>query len=153
MILLFFVTCSRTYWCRLQSFSSGLSLQERLAKQASKRRDRSTEENLALFKEMQAGSETGLRNCLRFKIDPANDNGTLRDPVAFRCNLTPHLHTGTKFKVTKKKPKFFPPCRLKGYCLRPYPFAIPFFPFSLVYLCKTRTKKSYSIRVGFPPAA
>ena len=72
-----------------------------MAKQPSKKRGRSVEENLALFKEMQAGSEVGLKNCLRFKLDPANDNGTLRDPVAFRCNLTPHLHTGTKYKVLR----------------------------------------------------
>lgn len=75
------------------------NVQERLAKQASKRRERSVDDTLYIFKEMQAGSETGLRNCLRFKIDPASDNGTLRDPVAYRCNLTPHLHTGTKYRV------------------------------------------------------
>ena len=71
-----------------------------MAKQASRRRDRPVEETQQIFKEMQTGSELGLKNCLRFKIDPANDNGTLRDPVAYRCNLTPHLHTGTKYKVS-----------------------------------------------------
>ena len=62
------------------------------------------EENLRIWKEMVAGSKEGFTNCLRFKIDPASDNGTLRDPVAYRCNDTPHLHTGTKYKVLNHKP-------------------------------------------------
>ena len=57
------------------------------------------EENLRIWKEMVAGSKEGFANCLRFKIDPTSDNGTLRDPVAYRCNATPHLHTGIKYKV------------------------------------------------------
>jgi glutamyl-tRNA synthetase len=76
-----------------------------MAKQPSQKRGRSVEENLKLFKEMQGATEVGLKNCLRFKLDYANDNGTLRDPVAFRCNLTPHLHTGTQYKA--RLTKFF----------------------------------------------
>lgn len=74
-------------------------MQERLAKLASQRRDRPVEENLRVWKEMIAGTKEGFLNCMRFKMDPANNNGALRDPVAYRCNDTPHLHTGTKYKV------------------------------------------------------
>ena len=83
----------------IKEFTHFDGLQERLAKQPSKRRGRTVEETLQIFKEMQAATELGLKNCLRFRMDPSNDNGTLRDPVAYRCNLTPHLHTGTKYKV------------------------------------------------------
>ena len=65
----------------------------------SKHRNRPKEESLRIWKEMQAGSEEGLKNCMRFKIDMSALNAALRDPVAYRCNLTPHWRTGTKYKV------------------------------------------------------
>ena len=70
-----------------------------MAKRPSAKREISKEESLRIWKEMKAGSTEGFKNCLRFRIDPANDNGTLRDPVAYRCNATPHLRTGTTYKV------------------------------------------------------
>ena len=66
---------------------------------ASKCRDNSVERNLAMWAEMVAGSEAGCKCCLRFKIDMSALNKTLRDPVAFRCNVTaPHHRTGSRFK-------------------------------------------------------
>uniref|UniRef100_A0A383W857 glutamate--tRNA ligase n=1 Tax=Tetradesmus obliquus TaxID=3088 RepID=A0A383W857_TETOB len=73
--------------------------EERMHGIESKRRGRSPEETLAMFKEMQAGSEEGLKNCLRFKLDMQAGNKALRDPVAFRCNLTHHWRTGHTYKV------------------------------------------------------
>ncbi|CAI8505421.1 unnamed protein product [Hanseniaspora opuntiae] len=62
----------------------------------SRRRDRSVEENLKIFtEEMKNATEEGLKNCLRAKIDYQALNKTLRDPVIYRCNLTPHHRTGT----------------------------------------------------------
>lgn len=77
-----------------------LVVQERMHGIDSKCRNRSPEETLAIFKEMQEGTERGLANCLRFKLDMQNPNKALRDPVAFRCNLTPHWRTGEKYKVS-----------------------------------------------------
>ncbi|PNH09799.1 putative glutamate--tRNA ligase, cytoplasmic [Tetrabaena socialis] len=62
-------------------------------------RGRSVEENLARWEEMKAGSEVGLTNAMRFKMDMKSTNGTMRDPVAFRCNLTHHWRTGHKYKL------------------------------------------------------
>eukprot|EP00878_Enallax_costatus_P010415 GHUV01010871.1.p1 GENE.GHUV01010871.1~~GHUV01010871.1.p1 ORF type:complete len:501 (+),score=123.71 GHUV01010871.1:69-1571(+) len=73
--------------------------EERMHGIDSKRRNRTPEETLAIFKEMQAGTEEGLKNCLRFKLDMQAPNKALRDPVAFRCNLTSHWRTGDKYKV------------------------------------------------------
>ncbi|KAI9318637.1 tRNA synthetases class I, catalytic domain-containing protein [Dichotomocladium elegans] len=65
----------------------------------SKCRDLPVEENLRRFEEMRKGTEFGLTNCLRAKISPDDPNGTMRDPVIYRCNLTPHHYTGDKWKV------------------------------------------------------
>lgn len=65
----------------------------------SERRDRSIEENLRVFDEMKKGSEEGLRNCVRAKISVDANNKTLRDPVVYRCNPTPHARTGDKWKM------------------------------------------------------
>ena len=65
----------------------------------SKRRDLSVEDTLARFEDMKAGTEEGLRWCLRARIAYDSPNGTLRDPVIYRCNLMPHHRTGTKWKI------------------------------------------------------
>ncbi|TID15767.1 hypothetical protein CANINC_004296 [Pichia inconspicua] len=73
---------------------------ERMDGLKSARRDRSVEENLKIFtEEMKNGTEEGLKNCLRAKIDYTALNKTLRDPVIYRCNLTPHHRTGTQWKI------------------------------------------------------
>ncbi|KAL0094658.1 tRNA synthetases class I, catalytic domain-containing protein [Phycomyces blakesleeanus] len=65
----------------------------------SKCRDTPVEKNLEIFEEMKKGTDTGRSFCLRAKISPDDPNGTMRDPVIYRCNLTPHHHTGDKWKV------------------------------------------------------
>lgn len=73
---------------------------ERMQKIESKCRSQSIEENMRLWKEMKAGSKEGVACAARFKIDMSSNNGCMRDPVAFRCNVeTPHHRTGTKYKV------------------------------------------------------
>lgn len=74
--------------------------EERMVGDASARRDRTVEENLKIFtEEMKNGTEEGLKNCLRAKIDYKALNKALRDPVIYRCNLTPHHRTGTAWKM------------------------------------------------------
>ncbi|KAK4189122.1 tRNA synthetases class I, catalytic domain-containing protein [Podospora australis] len=66
----------------------------------SKRRDRTVEENLAMFEEMKKGTEIGLQHCIRAKTSIDDKNKAMRDCVIYRCNVdTPHHRTGTKFKV------------------------------------------------------
>ena len=65
----------------------------------SKNRSLSVEENLNLFEEMTKGTEKGLNCCLRAKIDMQDKNKCMRDPVIYRCNLTPHHITGDKWKL------------------------------------------------------
>ena len=73
---------------------------ERMDGLKSERRDRTVEENLKIFtEEMKNGTEEGLKNCLRAKIDCTALNKTLRDPVIYRCNLTPHHRTGSEWKI------------------------------------------------------
>ncbi|AMD22657.1 HHL113Wp [Eremothecium sinecaudum] len=74
--------------------------EERMEGIASARRERSIEENLRIFtQEMKNGTEEGLTNCVRAKIDYTALNKTLRDPVIYRCNLIPHHRTGTTWKL------------------------------------------------------
>ena len=62
-------------------------------------RDRSVEENLALFEEMRLGKcEEGAR-CLRAKIDMASPNIHFRDPVIYRILKKPHYRLGTKWCI------------------------------------------------------
>eukprot|EP00239_Pterosperma_sp_CCMP1384_P010909 CAMPEP_0197860068 /NCGR_PEP_ID=MMETSP1438-20131217/35197_1 /TAXON_ID=1461541 /ORGANISM="Pterosperma sp., Strain CCMP1384" /LENGTH=720 /DNA_ID=CAMNT_0043476801 /DNA_START=19 /DNA_END=2181 /DNA_ORIENTATION=- len=72
---------------------------ERMDGIESKCRNQTVEKNMELWKEMVKGSEKGCECAARFKMDMKADNKTLRDPVAYRCNLTPHHQTGTKYKV------------------------------------------------------
>ncbi|KAG6851300.1 hypothetical protein H0H93_011736 [Arthromyces matolae] len=66
---------------------------------ASKHRDDSVADNLKHFDEMKAGTEEGLRWCLRAKMSVDDPNKALRDPVIYRCNLLPHHRTGDKWKI------------------------------------------------------
>ncbi|KAH7649240.1 glutamate tRNA ligase [Cryptosporidium bovis] len=65
----------------------------------SKNRNNSVDENLRLWKEMIDGTEHGIKCCVRAKIDMQCKNKCMRDPVLYRCVLTPHHRTGTKYKV------------------------------------------------------
>jgi glutaminyl-tRNA synthetase len=57
-------------------------------------RDRSMEENLALFKEMKRGVHPAMSMVLRAKIDMASPNINLRDPVLYRIIHAEHYRTG-----------------------------------------------------------
>lgn len=65
----------------------------------SKNRDLSSEESLAIFERMLAGEDAAQTWCIRAKISVDNPNKAMRDPVIFRCNLTPHHRTGARFKA------------------------------------------------------
>ena len=62
-------------------------------------RDRSPEENLMLFRRMQAGEFAEGTLTLRAKIDMASPNMQLRDPVMYRILNKPHHKTGDKWKI------------------------------------------------------
>ncbi|KAI6794835.1 glutamyl-tRNA synthetase-like protein [Hortaea werneckii] len=73
--------------------------QDRRNRLPSKRRDLSVEETLSHFAEMKEGTAEGQRWCLRARIAYDHPNGTLRDPVIYRCNLQPHHRTGAAWKM------------------------------------------------------
>ena len=62
-------------------------------------RDRSVEENLALFLGMKNGETDEGERVLRAKIDMASGNINMRDPVLYRVLKTPHHRTGDKWVV------------------------------------------------------
>lgn len=57
-------------------------------------RDRSVEENLALFRDMRAGKYKDGEHVLRAKIDMAAPNIVMRDPVLYRIRHAHHHRTG-----------------------------------------------------------
>ena len=62
-------------------------------------RNRSIEENRALFKRMQAGEFPDGAHILRAKIDMASPNINLRDPAIYRIRHATHHNTGDKWCV------------------------------------------------------
>lgn len=62
-------------------------------------RDRSVEENLALFAAMKNGEFGEGEKVLRAKIDMASPNINLRDPVLYRIRHLEHHQTGTKWCI------------------------------------------------------
>jgi len=66
---------------------------------ASPYRHRSPQENLDLFRRMEAGEFPDGSRVLRAKIDMNADNMQLRDPVMYRIRRTPHHRTGDKWCV------------------------------------------------------
>ncbi len=62
-------------------------------------RDRSVEENLALFEKMRAGEFAEGSACLRAKIDMASSFMVMRDPVLYRVRFASHHQTGDKWCI------------------------------------------------------
>ena len=62
-------------------------------------RDRSVEENLALFEKMRDGGFAEGTACLRAKIDMASSFMVLRDPVIYRVRFAEHHQTGDKWCI------------------------------------------------------
>ena len=62
-------------------------------------RDRSPEENLALFEKMKKGDFDEGTHVLRAKIDMTSPNMLMRDPVIYRILKKAHHRTGEKWKI------------------------------------------------------
>ncbi|HZK54690.1 MAG TPA: glutamine--tRNA ligase/YqeY domain fusion protein [Desulfosporosinus sp.] len=62
-------------------------------------RDRSVEENLALFERMRQGEFKDSEKVLRAKIDMASPNINMRDPVLYRIAHATHHNTGDKWCI------------------------------------------------------
>ncbi|MGL6161725.1 glutamine--tRNA ligase/YqeY domain fusion protein [Microbulbifer sp.] len=62
-------------------------------------RDRSVEENLALFEQMKNGGMAEGESSLRARIDMAAPNINLRDPVIYRIKKMAHHQTGDKWCI------------------------------------------------------
>ena len=65
----------------------------------SKCRKNAVDKNIYLWNEMLVGSDIGVKCCLRGKLDFVNPNKCLRDPVYYRCNLSPQHRVGSKYKL------------------------------------------------------
>lgn len=62
-------------------------------------RERSVEENLALFEKMRAGAFDEGACVLRAKIDMASSNMNMRDPIIYRIRKASHHQTGDKWCI------------------------------------------------------
>ena len=62
-------------------------------------RNRSVEENLALFEDMKNGKFADGEKVLRAKIDMASSNINMRDPVIYRVAHMTHHRTGDKWCI------------------------------------------------------
>jgi len=62
-------------------------------------RERTTEENLRLFREMKDGAHKEGTHVLRAKIDMSSPNMLLRDPVMYRIMHIPHNRTKDKWCI------------------------------------------------------
>jgi glutaminyl-tRNA synthetase len=62
-------------------------------------RDRPVEENLELFRRMQAGEFPDGAHVLRAKLDLASPNMLLRDPILYRIRHAHHYRTGDRWRV------------------------------------------------------
>ncbi len=62
-------------------------------------RDRSVEENLALFDKMKNGGFKEGEACLRAKIDMSSSFIVMRDPVIYRVKFAEHHQTGDKWCI------------------------------------------------------
>ena len=62
-------------------------------------RDRSREENQALFCQMRAGEFADGERVLRAKIDMASPNINLRDPILYRIRHATHHQTGDQWPI------------------------------------------------------
>ena len=62
-------------------------------------RDRSVEENLRLFREMEAGKYADGEKVLRARIDMASPNMMFRDPLLYRIKHASHHRTGDKWCI------------------------------------------------------
>lgn len=62
-------------------------------------RNRSVEENLALFEGMKNGDFEEGTKVLRAKIDMSSPNMHLRDPAVYRIKKVPHHRTGTTWSI------------------------------------------------------
>jgi glutaminyl-tRNA synthetase len=66
---------------------------------ASPYRDRSVDENLALFEGMKNGEFGESEHILRAKIDMSSSNMLMRDPIMYRVVNRPHHRTGTDWNI------------------------------------------------------
>ena len=62
-------------------------------------RNRSVEENLALFEAMRAGEFADGARVLRAKIDMSSPNVTMRDPIMYRIKKETHYRTGDRWCI------------------------------------------------------
>ena len=62
-------------------------------------RERDEQENMKIFREMKEGEHKEGAHVLRAKIDMANPNMLLRDPVMYRTMNKPHHRTGDKWCI------------------------------------------------------